>query len=589
MKKRTKKILSMILALSMVFGMNTFALGDEIADKASEAEAWVTADPDVTAPKAELVVASENTGYMYDENGNVITTITFESNGSKKNPQDSVAVIKNVTDPVSWNNFYGRDLMNTIISYGSTDDEFLDFGKKSRVSDNWHYPKNSEGKRTTPENILLSSIPQQFRVLTVDKEKKIYLLVCYYMRDERGVYCAYVKGHDSYAGADLAPLPRIGSIDNISDQEKRNLLCRVENTPVEIWDGRKIAFDRDGYYTATKNKKEALVIRTALVQYSGNTVTELYGTRVNKVKFSKKEMKKASVSTRNSTVKIKAKYLDDNGKEQTVEIGKSPNPDPYDIESPLLTQDFFESELLGPLPYFTFTVKTDKKLKKYKKAINKALKGQKFEFGIMQKECFVQDPTDPTTGAIYEEYVTNGKGSHWSKDAGTGEIKVFPASYNDAEKALEDKIERYFREDQPGAIVSRNMDAAKGINLEGLIITKFDGKKASIYQELPIYKKGRAKGTAKKKLKNGRDFELKEGTLAGGEKVKVLELKNNYGYVYSVPYEYEYYGKKFVDTAQNDLSAFGFKWAFRVSPKNKKAFRVGIYADKDVGFVFGSK
>ena len=166
MKRRTRKILSLLLAASMVFTMNTVAFGDEIVaadtgtdeatietitDAAEEADAGALpeeaadadlADAELGAADADLADAELGDaelatikeyidGIGLNEDGNPVTKITFKSNGAKKNPVNNIAVIENATNPVSWGNLYATDFIETVIEGSDNDDDYLNNTKNS--------------------------------------------------------------------------------------------------------------------------------------------------------------------------------------------------------------------------------------------------------------------------------------------------------------------------------------------------------------------------------------------------------------------------------------------------------------------------
>ena len=140
MKKRTKKVLSLLLAASLVFTMNTAAFGEEIlAEETAAGETVVESvenagtDGDVVETLAEGMVEAddaelfdaelaaadhEKDGIVYEDAGETrpLTKISFVSNGAKKNEKFNIAVIENTTNPVSWNNYYAANLMETVFS-----------------------------------------------------------------------------------------------------------------------------------------------------------------------------------------------------------------------------------------------------------------------------------------------------------------------------------------------------------------------------------------------------------------------------------------------------------------------------------------
>ncbi len=355
--------------------------------------------------------------------------------------------------------------------------------------------------------------------------------------------------------------------------------------PSVEWDGRKIAWDKDNKYTATKTRKESLYVRTALVKYAGSTLTEIPGAEVTAVKIDPKAVKKASIE--NKTVYspgIDVKYYDtQNNKEQTLKA--------Y-VE---------EAKLIGTLPTFRITVKVKgKDSKKYNKKIKEVLDKESFEFGIYQRGIGVNDPTK--AGVYKNEYYGENAPLHCKVELGETEgagadtlsacsIKSFTeitASSNDITKegGIQDELVKSYGEggyvydlDKDSHIVGKLIGVDDNLIYEnGLKISKFNNDKAVIADVVRLYKDGEYTGTGEVVLKPKKDYKLVKGKLAG-EDIYYLEFDgDNYAYLTT-------WSDKF-----QTLGAFGYKYAFRKSPGEKsKNFRYGIYADTDVGFVYNAE
>ena len=655
MKRRTRKILSLLLAASMVFTMNTVAFGDEIVaadtgtdeatietitDAAEEADAGalpeeaadadladtelVAADADLADAElgdAELATIKEYIdGIAINEDGNPVTKITFKSNGAKKNPVNNIAVIENATNPVSWGNLYATDFIETVIEGSDKDDDYLNNTKKQHVSEN--NPLATYMTLLDPVDgipIQFPTIPHlksgdlRYRYGSIEVAEDVFLLYKYGTNNynsqlndcvpQSELIAGYNEfGTEAEDGSELPAIKFSGDLAKLNhdiergeplDQAKATqvryeLLRRIGFLPIFIWDGRKVAWDKDGLYDATKSTSDALNVKVALVRYENGTVTEFNGVTVGKVNIDKKAIKQASVGVKTSKVKLSAKYYN-------TAAGKDENVSIYLDEFPVI----------NTLPTFTISIKIkDKEAKKYLKDINTALKKTAFPFGIIQRPVNVYDPTIDTTSAkgvfVDEYYGDTTKEQHWQKGetdptaiAGFNiktNSNVIPASPNeitrDDNTGIQDKIEQEF---ESGGYRYSDLE---GLNV-GIKISKFsvkkDKAKATITQVVNVVKKGVRTGSAEVGLKPGKDYDFEKYSLAG-EDVFALKFPEggNYSYMLTDPKDMEDYGTR-VPNLYYDLSAFGYVWAFRPSPKEKKAFRFGIVANDDQGFVFSEE
>lgn len=260
MNIRTKKLMSLFLAVSMVFSMNTIAFGG--AKKTVNISAQGKAGIDEIYDHFE-----------FDKEGNPLTKVTYaESKTAKgKVKPKNVATIEHTDNPVSWNNCEeGRGLMETVLS-------------GYEASDNDEYLNNS---KTLSANISIGGpfgSYNGYMYATCDLGDGIVLLARYGFGT-----LGCVEGYDDYIpGTD-------GQFNAI---------------PVREFDGRSIAFNKSGLYKGTKSKKECLNVVAAVVKYDAatGTVTELDGTEVASVKFSSKDgAKNACVS--GESIPVEKKY-----------------------------------------------------------------------------------------------------------------------------------------------------------------------------------------------------------------------------------------------------------------------------------------
>ncbi len=559
MKIRTKKVLSLLLAASMVLGMNTMAFGDEIAEVADTA----TEGAKVTATTAGSDNGIGGGGFLQGSDGKFITTVAYNPESSKKKAKNNLAVITNTTDPVSWNNLYGATLISTVLFGGEADDEYLNNTDKLKVSknevpDDSNFPNNViEGDDYYADSWIYRSVP-------VDQSAGVYALVGYKFDDEDAFasyddegdfdgITGYVKGEYEYKGKDVDPF-------NIGFWFDRGRISRI---PVTEWTGRTIGLNKNGNgkYDADKKNIKNIDVEASLVKFENGTVTELEDLDVKSIKWKdKKALKQASVKLEYANAKVTAKDTKDwEGK---------------DVEGYVK-----EHDVIGTLPEFTIKVKAkNKDAKKYKKSFKNTIEKESFKVGILQKGIEVWDVTEDDL--IETEFIANGVAhGHWTEATKAEELnKAIKASSNgtDFDKMVKDINEAY-----QSAKEGKSTLKPKAGYVGGLTVTKFDAKKSAkgtIVLRNDIVKDGKVQAgkTADVTLKKGKDYDFESGTLAG-ETVYVLDLKgDNYVYANTVP-----------DYGEEDLSAFGFKWAFRVDPKDKKSFRYGIFADTNTGFVFG--
>jgi len=540
--------------------MNTTVFAEEVAvdsvDEAVEAtvDAVDAAEEATVDAAVDAVVAAEgdvtelyNDGIFYKENKDgtydVITTIKYDSNGD-------VATITNTTDPISWNNAYGRDLIATVLYGDNVEDSWLNNGSTVTVSKN-------DPDFAIPE-LRGAYDYEYFKVIPVVGGSQ-YLFVGYDVEDSAR---DYVAGYDDAVETYKA----VGH-------------THPDRIPVATWDGRTIDFNKSGIHKFTTSKKEALDVAVAFVTYNNGVVQEVNGIEVGSVKVDKKNQKAASVE------------YDVNPVSKTY-TGYKWNVDKGELETASCTMYIAEHNTMGDLPFFTIKAKvkgTD--AKSYKKDVAGALKDQKFYFGIQQRPVNVKSELRYVNDA-YSDVITD-------KHVGTGSVSgddLKKVSANDfvdvAAKAIEKDLVDY------GAYSYEDTDAYYA---DGLKITKFNESKGTATVTLMGYV-GDDYDDEYTELKtlsgkgNNAEYTFEDGKLAGTS-VKVLNFKEGGNFVYapltlSITDDEKGTTTRVWTTSNPnsgnfDLAPVGFKYAFRQSPVEKsKKFRGGIYAQDNGGFVF---
>ncbi len=545
----------------MVFSMNTIAFGDEIvAEEAvvTDAEAVVTAETSSAASTDDAFEQYGVGGIQLEHGTNKCVTVVneFKAKDDKKKSPKNLAVIENTSDPMSWNNLYGRSLFKTILEGAETDDNYLNNTKVLTVSGNRDpqqtntWIENYPTRMKTEFDVNGYSNPEFYKALEVDKANGIWLLVGYKFTTGNALTTEdRVAGEWKYEGKDVAPVEA-----NTSGTDVMN---RITSVPLTIWNGGTVGFAKKGT-TITAKKTNILDVKASLVEYKNKTVTELEQLDVTGITLKdKKAVKQASVEYAGSEAKAK----DENDTEKT----------------------FTEHKVIGKLPEFNVKAKVSKKNKKYKNAVKKALKDNSFKFGVVQNAIMVKDPTMGTK--IADEYFDPAKG-HFEVDTTTNETKkVNAASANDG-KELTDVVDAEYNDN---AIAFFDADDLSGLDeIKGLAGTagqtwfnlkKFSGEKSTFQLQKALCKNGKWSDKDAKVKLGKKDAKFVKGTLAGGKEVYYLDLiGSNYVYANADP-----------QSGDQDLSAFGYKWAFRKDPNNKKNFRYGIYATTDTGFVYNAK
>ncbi len=549
MKKRLRKLLSVLLASAMVFTMNTTAFAEEIGevDEAVEAAAEVQAETDGVDDGAEVddvydgsvdneVLDDLNTiiqkmrgysGIFVDSKGNIITKVSYEKDGTdKKAAEATIATIRNTDDPVSWNNYYGRELITTVLFGSDVNDQYLNGKTVTTVSrDN-----------ANPGLEKIHSMPIGYSNVECIPVKKgeSYIFLAYGLEKSNIVY---VNGYDEMEEVIPYAFPR--------------------HVPITYWDGRTVEYNKNGKYKKTKSKREILNVKMAFVTYKDGTVTEIPGVDIGKVKVDKKNQKGASVYAESLSVNKKITDREE--------------------------QAFPEFQKITDLPYFTVKAKiSGKEAKEYKKDIDKALgdDSSKYYFGITQSVIGIDE-------SIFDDMIMDKSAYNVVSENGK---EVYTVSDGNAE-IIEEKIAGllsdgvYHKEDYDGFYINY-CQYSESIGYYELLVKNFNGEKANI--DVFGVVGDSEKGYVPKKLnslKYKKDFYFKDGKMANTD-VKVLEFpdKGNYAYA-GLCYTIDDEGNPFYYLY--NPAQLGYRYAFRRSPDPKsKTFRVGIYNRDNVGFVF---
>ncbi len=566
MKIRTKKVLSLLLAASMVFSMNTIAFGDEIVAE----EAVVTEAPaqeeGKTAASSQYKDAMDYGlgGVMLDKEDKCATTLELTAKDDKKKSPKNLAVIKNTSNPTSWNNLYGRALFDTILHADATTDDYLNNTKTITVSQA-SSPEDAKNYSTiegypTEMSVLDDANGfdggEYFESIPVDTENGIYALVGYHFLANRYDSNGYVTGNYKY-----------NSTTDMPGDAAKNSGARVSGIPLATWNGGTVGLAKNGKVNISAKKENTLEVVASLVEYKDGNVTELEQLAVTSLKWKdKKALKQASVELATSPAVLNG---EDNGK--------------WVVNEHKIVNN-------GIIPEFSVNAKAKlKKAKKYKKALAKALKGKTFKIGIVQKGIKVIDPTEDYSNAIanyfmgtqanLNKYVT---GTTPTVDNLTGKT-IAAASANDGEELAKTLDNAFMSDGYVESTADLNALQYGGYHSmggSGLKVSKFKSAKTSLVFTKDIIKNNKdvnKKATVKLGKKEGVKFEKQ--TLGGDKEVYVLSLEGpNYVYANTAP-----------TVGGDDLSAFGYKYAFRKDPKDSKDFRGGIWAATNTGFVYSAK
>ena len=143
MRLRNRKALALLLSASIVFTMNSAAFAEE---KDKTGAILENKEGSQTADNKHI---EEHDGIYYlvdnddDSNREPLTYITYETDKTDKKATDynvatitNIATITNTTDPVSWNNFYARSLIYTVLEGSNNTDTYLNNTSPIHVSEN---------------------------------------------------------------------------------------------------------------------------------------------------------------------------------------------------------------------------------------------------------------------------------------------------------------------------------------------------------------------------------------------------------------------------------------------------------------------
>ncbi len=584
MRLRNRKAIALALAVTMVFTMNTFAFAEGITAEDSG---------ELTADNSHIEVY-DGIYYRVDNSDNrnriPLTAVTYVTDKTdKKSTEPNVATITNTTDPVSWNNFYAKALIGTVLEGTNNTDTYLNFSAPFVVSQN----------RTTEFELPLgyreTKDTYSYRVIPIENGKS-YLFIGYGFYEEFEPKTLHVAGYDSPENSIVK--------HGIQEQD-------MPTIPVIEWDGRKIEYNKSGKHKFTTSKKEILDVKASIVTYSDGVVTEVPGVAVGNVKIDKKALKAASVALDYSVVENKGVVA----VEDQVQ-GKWVAKSRFDFFKNLgdRPDDIYVNEYatLGKtMPSFTMSVKLKgDEAKTYKKEVDKLLKdkAQTFFFGVQQ--CCVEVKSFDNS---YLSYFYNNVSC--TEDPETG-VKTYTLSSANVEKDIAEKklsdeaYEKYNIDCDEKRFASNKFMISNFREKEGKATIEVAGL---VGEDLKDGFFGDPNGGDSLKelatLKPGKDYKFVDGSLAG-TKVKVLEFPENGNYAYK-PMDHKMVGKdhgpegkpdytytlsevfnvddhyendKFIP--QSDLSQLGFRWSFRQSPIDSKKLRYGVYKDTNVGFSY---
>lgn len=545
MKKRTLKLISIILAAAMVFSTNTITFAEE-------------SHPDKIVQGMTFTYDNEKAEYVAK------TGISYELDPTvKKAKTPDVATITDVDNPVSWNNHYAAGLINTVLFGTNNEDTWLNNSSTVTVSDNYD--------PADPEYVNYYAAPLEYRepisgmkyAVVPVRDDSVFLFVGYGLVNDPSKdiinYCVnvHVEGYDD-------PEPQYDG------------LTIPATVPVTEWDGRKIEFNKSGKYKWTAARKEALDVKVALVKYENGTLTEIPGAEAS-VKVDKKTQKSASMLAEYHFVdKHYTGYKPGFGEGEWILGTRNAVVREYKM-------------LSSELPFFTLSAKIKgNEGKAYAKDLKTALKNKEYNtyhFGIYQHMVEINDfdLSNYFKDAYIIEKDKNGIPTKYTISAGN--IKT---------------VEEAIAKDLTGHKYSDKDDDEQYAS--DLKVTKFTGKKAKIAilgmtgeRKLKRVNNGYEKGHEVSSLKAKTDFYFSDGFLAGTP-VSVLELTGPnvvyrpLGSWYYLKKNYNEYDTSLMGEYPNydgDLGELEYKYAFRMSPiENSKLFRMGIYHSDNIGFVY---
>ena len=572
MRLRNRRALALLLSASIVFTMNSTAFAEE---KDKTGAILENKEGSQTADNKHI---EEHDGIYYlvdnddDSNREPLTYITYETDKTDKKATDyNVATITNTTDPVSWNNFYARSLIYTVLEGSNNTDTYLNNTSPIHVSEN-ELPEYDH-----PMGYRSAQTYFSYRVIPITKGQS-YLFVGYGFNEDYPK-SLHVAGYDGLVNSKMD--------HGIQEQD-------MPTIPVTEWDERNIEYNKSGKHKYTKTKKEILDVKASIVNYSNGVVTEVPGVKVGSVKLDRKALKAASVALNYTVVENKGIIAIPNDDEWVAKT----RMEAYGNLGSNHATDIFVNEYAAmgkKMPSFTLSLKLKgDEAKKFKKDVKKILKDkeQTFFFGVQQRPVNVSSLWNivfPFYDCISFTEDPNG-------------VKTYTISSENLEKTLARQL---LDEGYEGYIdVEETFFSSATFNISNF---KEKEGKATI-EVLGFVGEDDEDGTRNDKiekiatLKPNKDYRFVDGSLAGS-KVKVFELLDDRNYAYP-PMDQEMVGKQVgeheykytlspvfytEDTylgSRSDLSKLGFKWAFRQSPVNSKKFRYGIYKDSDFGFVY---
>ena len=379
MKKRTKKLLSLLLAASMVLGMNTIAFAEEVTIDAVD-EAVVTVDDvaedaavdnaEATLDDAEAVLTEDSATQKVTVSSDVTSWYAYDSydedvnfmapyflgvqEASEKKTIESDHLVNGDKVPVSYNAAVEGGYVGSIVQPG---------GHWDNKEDKYVYDGSADWRNAVSSNV--------FKL-----ENGKYLMV------------AYTLGTDWV------------NHDNGSDKQ----------VPLAYFNGKKfvdtskIKFNKDGTVKFDKSQNPVIRVEAALVTQESGKAPVLVA---NSLSANSKGKKLISV-----TVKPKNNQYASVSSDATINNGH------VDITA----ENEYTKE--GTYPYFTISVKFDKDLNAYKKLLNKAtgqkgktLTKEEFRFDIA-RNYFAQYYATPVISGNDVDGSRHGRNREYSENTG---------------------------------------------------------------------------------------------------------------------------------------------------------------------------
>ena len=567
MKVRTKKLLSILLAASMVFSLNITAMGAQPAEE-------------VESPVVILTTGSqEEYGRGYDEGYDQGEDAGYDdgyfSRGYNnyvpyENPEpNTYEAGYNEGYAVGYNDGYTKgQAARQKDSWEEETDDYSDFPDEitsttQLYSDEDLIVRDKDGKATTkvvvdggkvtitglnftdPVSLNKTSIGKQVieTILCAGEQKKDAYLVNKKDVNVSQNMAGYIDGSwwnennkvDNWE-SDTPSYYDVIKLDtgNYLFVAYGNRLAWVEGEPdqIPVWEytGQKYVPYKSG--KDHKSKAEALVVEVALVKADGSTVEKIPGATASaKVKGNTKD---ASVSGEFVPIKDTKVY-------EGIEYKDA------------IFDEYVKGGAPADLPTFTLKVKATGDAKADAKAIKAAIKDKTYKFAIRQRVITVGVPSGAQNAAVVTKNslsFNDAEDNFW---------------YDDFDDLDEKELGFYGGYDFYKHIYGQGFNKWRD---SGIVLTKYNGKKATLavkgwdFKDKAFYNKVDAK----------KDYVLKTDGALGASATPIGyidEFKNNF--VYSMKEGYYKYG---------------YKLAFRVSPTDKKLLRGGIYKDGDNGFVY---